>query len=314
MFGTQYASVETSNELLADMPEAQPFGMGNAYPSYNPNQQQYQHQQQYQQQYQQQQQYRQMPQTARPSQMGYQTMPQYDSQPCGPCGERGENHGQPNFQQQFNNKMAERQFDNFNPHAQGQIPGFNPNRRRSGRAKRIKKMTSNNPILNMIEHSINSVMNALGVEPDWADVTEDGGAIWKQSSILKGKSLWGRVFSKIEVAGKQKPCPKPVPHYGCITTHTNMKLDVQLAGELQQELPMISYCPSTQLLSITMDTLEHNLAMLALVCGVQQDKLSYSKVKYYDLVKKYLGLTTPGNRHYRRGAKYSLVKFIHDRN
>lgn len=301
MFGTQYASVESSSELLADMPGAQPFGMGNAYPSYNPQQHANQMPQQY----------RQMPQMAPPGDMAYRTMPQYNSQPCGPCGD----NAQPSFQQEFNDMMSERQFDNFNPHAQRRVPGFSGRRssRSNSRSRRIRQMTKQSPIVNMIERSINSVMRALGVEPDWADLTDDGGAIWKQSSILKGKSLWGRVFSKVEVAGKNRPCPKPVPHYGCITTHTNMKLDAQLAAEIQQELPMISYCPSTNVLSITMDTLEHNLAMLALVCGVQQDKLSMSKLKYYDLVKKYIGLTTPGNRRYRKGAKYSLVKFIHDR-
>lgn len=291
MFGAQYASVESSNELLNDIPNAQPFGAASTFPSYNQQQ--------------------------RPRNQ-YQTMPQYD-EPCAPCGEGGEG-----FKQEFNSMMEERQFDNFNPHAKTTIPGYNRqqskmsrprgprSRQRSKSMSRIRQMT-NSPILNMIQRAIKSTMNQLGVEPDWHDLTEDGGAIWKQSSILDGKSLWGRVFSRIEVNGQKSPCHKPVPHYGCITTKTNIKLDASLAAELQQELPMISYCPSTNLLTITMDTLEHNLAMLALVCGVQQDKLTYSKVKYYDLVKKYLSLTSPGSRQYRKGAKYSLVKFIHDR-
>lgn len=168
----------------------------------------------------------------------------------------------------------------------------------------------NDMLMKYLNQTVQTLIKQLRVKPDWVDMSPDGGASWKYSTMVRGNSIWCRVFTKIDVCGERKAYTKPVPHIGNITTTTKIKLNSCILSELQQEFPMISYCPSTKTLNITMDSLEHCLAVLALVCACQRDKISMGKIKYYDLCRKYLMLTTPGHKKYRLGAKYALVRLI----
>lgn len=168
----------------------------------------------------------------------------------------------------------------------------------------------NNMLSKYLQNTVIKLTRQLRVQPDWVDLTPDGGASWKYSTMVKGNSLWCRVFTKVEVCAERKAYTKPLPHIGNITTTTKIKLSNNIITELQREFPMMSYCPSTKTLLITMDSLEHCLAILALICACQQDKISMNKIKYHNLCKKYLLLTTPGHPKYKRGAKYSLVRLI----
>jgi len=168
----------------------------------------------------------------------------------------------------------------------------------------------NEMLVKYLRDTVVKISKALKVKPDWVDLSPDGGASWKYSSMVQGNSLWCRVFTKVEVDAERKGFKRPLPHICNITTTTKIKLDPELVSELQKEFPMMSYCPSTNTLKITMDSLEHNLAMLSLICSCQQDKISLDNIKYYNLPKKYMLLTTPGNRRYNPGAKYSLVRQI----
>lgn len=168
----------------------------------------------------------------------------------------------------------------------------------------------NQMLVNVLKKTIIKVSKALKAKPDWVDLSPDGGASWKYSTMVGGNSLWCRVFTKVEVHGERKASKKPLPHICNITTTTKVKLDPELVTELQKEFPMMSYCSSTNSLQITMDSLEHNLAMLSLICGTQQEKISLDNIKYYELPKKYMLLTTPGNKRYHPAAKYSLVRQI----
>lgn len=171
-------------------------------------------------------------------------------------------------------------------------------------------LSVNEMLIKYLRQTVAKLSGQLRSKPDWIDLSPDGGASWKYSTMVHGNSLWCRVFTKIEISGERKAYTSPIPHIGNITTTTKIKLNYSMVSELQRELPMISYCPSTKTLQITMDTLEHCLAVLALVCACQQDKISLNKIKYHDLCKKYLLLTTPGNKRYRSGAKYALVRLI----
>lgn len=168
----------------------------------------------------------------------------------------------------------------------------------------------NEMLVKYLRDTVIKISKALKVKPDWVDLSPDGGASWKYSSMVQGNSLWCRVFTKVEVDAERKAFKRPLPHICNITTTTKIKLDQDLVSELQKEFPMMSYCPSTNSLKITMDSLEHNLAMLSLICSCQQDKISLDNIKYHNLPKKYMLLTTPGNRRYNPGAKYSLVRQI----
>jgi hypothetical protein len=154
------------------------------------------------------------------------------------------------------------------------------------------------------------VAKELGVPPNWMDLTPDGGAVWKYSRMLKGRSVWCKVFNRVEISAERKAGRIPVPHVAFLTTITKIKLDCELVKNLQREMPQISYCPETHQLRITMDTLAHNVALLALICSVQQGKVGIQKIKYYKLVKKYINLTTPGNKKYSKGAIYAMIKYI----
>jgi len=165
-------------------------------------------------------------------------------------------------------------------------------------------------LISYLKQTVEIVTGQLNINPDWVDTTPDGGACWKYSTMVRGNSLWCRVFNKVELNAERKACKHPLPHLTTLTTTTKIKLSDDIWKELQDDFPMVSYCSSTKDLRITMDSLEHNLAMLSLICAAQQGKLSLSKIKYYELPKKYLLLTTPGHAKYHRGAKFSLVRMI----
>ena len=168
----------------------------------------------------------------------------------------------------------------------------------------------NRQLVKYLRKNIIKLSKQLKIKPDWVDLSPDGGASWKYSSMVAGNSIWCRVFTKVEVHAERKGCRRPIPHICNITTTTKIKLDPELVVELLKEFPMMSYCSSTNNLQLTMDSLEHNLAMLALICSCQQDKISLNHIKYYDLPKKYMLLTTPGNKKYHPAAKYSLIRQI----
>lgn len=171
-------------------------------------------------------------------------------------------------------------------------------------------MSVNRELVRYLRKSIIKLSRQLKIKPDWVDLSPDGGASWKYSSMVAGNSIWCRVFTKVEVHGERKGCKRPLPHICNVTTTTKIKLDSELVLELQKEFPMMSYCSSTNNLQLTMDSLEHNLSMLALICACQQDKISLDNIKYYDLPKKYMLLTTPGSKRYHAAAKYSLIRQI----
>tara|TARA_R100001163_G_C5067342_1_gene206383 strand:+ start:4701 stop:5798 length:1098 start_codon:yes stop_codon:yes gene_type:complete len=165
-------------------------------------------------------------------------------------------------------------------------------------------------LIKQLKEGIIKISKQLKAKPDWVDLSPDGGASWKYSTMVEGNSIWCRVFTKIELHGERKGFKRPLPHICNVTTTTKIRLDSDLVSELLKEFPMMSYCPSTKNLQITMDSLEHNLAMLSLICSCQQDKISLDNIKYNNLPKKYMLLTTPGNKKYHPAAKYSLIRQI----
>jgi hypothetical protein len=231
---------------------------------------------------------------------GYQTMPQQNTgvnyNECGTC-----DGNSPDIQY-FNDPSngAGTGYDNV---------GYNAVESRESHLD-ASHSSVNRMLVNVLKKTIVKVSKALKAKPDWVDLSPDGGASWKYSTMVGGNSLWCRVFTKVEVHGERKASKKPLPHICNITTTTKVKLDPDLVTELQKEFPMMSYCSSTNTLQITMDSLSHNLAMLSLICSAQQDKISLDNIKYYDLPKKYMLLTTPGNKRFHPAAKYSLVRQI----
>lgn len=168
----------------------------------------------------------------------------------------------------------------------------------------------NDMLVNYLAMSIKHIGKQLKFKPDWIDLSPDGGASWKYSSIVQGNSIWSKVFTKIEIIGERKAYKYPLPYIGNIITTTRIKIDCEILPDLLREFPMMSYCQATKNLQITMDSLEHNLAMLALICAVQREKISINRIKHHELAKKYMLLTTPGHRNYQAGAKYSLIRQI----
>jgi hypothetical protein len=219
-------------------------------------------------------------------------------------------------QQQFGGGQGQnfQQFQNQQPvFYQEVVNTMNQGQNQLG--NRIQHLSSvhaslNQKIVQALRKNILKISRELGVPPSWVDLSPDGGAVWKYSHMVKGKSIWCRVFNRVEVTADRKATKEPLPHIGAITTTTKIKLDCDIVKSLQRDLPQVSYCPSTKRLQITTDTLDHNLSVLALICGCQQKKLSLNKLRYYKLPQKYFRLTTPGDKRYRRGAKYALIKFI----
>jgi hypothetical protein len=169
---------------------------------------------------------------------------------------------------------------------------------------------ANQVILARLKRNILKTINKLKIQPNWSDLTVDGGALWKYSNMVKGNSIWCRVFNRVEVCTGRHAHPKPVPYLATLSTTTKIKLDPKVAQQVQDLLPQIGYCSSDNVLRISMDTLEHNLAVLAIICGIQQGKFNIYQVRRNGLVEKYLQLTTPGHRRYHPYAKYKLIKFI----
>lgn len=219
---------------------------------------------------------------------------------CEPCNE-GRQYNPPN-QQQFQQPSSYAEVIHNLNHSD---PVQTRNNHLSASHASVNEM-----LVNYLRKTVELLSSQLRMKPDWVDLSPDGGASWKYSTMIQGNSIWCRVFTRVEVHAERKAYKRPLPHIGNITTTTKIKLDCDLINELQKEFPMMSYCPSTKTLQITMDSLEHNLAMLALICCCQKETISLSNIKYYELPKKYLLLTTPGNKRYKRGAKYSLIRQI----
>lgn len=177
-------------------------------------------------------------------------------------------------------------------------------------APKTAPITIHDKMIAIFKQNVVNTSLELGVGPNMVDVSPDGRAIWKHTQMLKGNSIWSRVFNRVEVFAERKSGKKPITYIGSITTTTKIKLDKDLVKDLQHDMPQICYCPASQLLHITMDTLSHNLAILTLVCAAQQGKISVAKIRYYNLPKKYINLTTPGNKKYKRGAKYAMIRYI----
>lgn len=165
-------------------------------------------------------------------------------------------------------------------------------------------------LLQYLKQEVEKLSYQLRSKPDSLDLSPDGGATWKYSSMIQGGSIWCKCFTKIEVQAERKAYKYPLPHLTNVVTTTKIKLDPDLVTELQKEFPMISYCQSTKTLTISMDSLEHNLAMLCLICQAQKGNMKMSKIKYYSLAKKYMLLTTPNHPKYQAGAKYSMIRAI----
>lgn len=168
----------------------------------------------------------------------------------------------------------------------------------------------NDMLVSYLATTIKYIASQLKIKPDWVDLSPDGGASWKYSSMIQGNSIWCRVFTKVEVYGERKAYKYPLPYIGNIMTTTKIKLDCELLPDMLREFPMMSYCQATKTLQLTMDSLEHNLAMLSLICACQKGYISINRIKYHELAKKYMLLTTPGHKNYKSGAKYSLIRQI----
>lgn len=212
-----------------------------------------------------------------------------------------DNYQQSNYQQ--SNYQQSNVADFFNNNLQ-QADAYN---------NMFLRPNENRPVAtneNVLQNNVLRITRELGTGPSMMDNSSDGCAIWKYSTMIKGGSIWCRVFNKIEVCAEKKFIKTPKSHMGYVTTTTKVKLDGELIRGLQKELQQISYCPATKNLRITSDSLEHCLSVLALVCSCQQQKISVGKVKYYNLANKYFRLTTPGDKKYCSGAKYALIKFI----
>lgn len=168
----------------------------------------------------------------------------------------------------------------------------------------------NDKLTEVFYMTVYSVAKKLQIQPSLLDISKDGKAIWKHSQIVKGKTMWRKVFNEVVVFAERIKGKKPIPHIATLTTVTKIKLDPDVVKDIQIDLPQICYCEATQQLYITMDSLERCLALLTIISGIQQKKLSINKVRYYNLYKKYLELVNPREKRYNRGAKYSMIRFI----
>jgi len=212
-----------------------------------------------------------------------------------------QNYNSPNYQ---NTKLSYPQ--NFEQ-SSGIIRGrWGP----QGEQKSYGGRGANQTILAHLKRNILKTVKKLKIQPNWSDLSIDGGALWKYTNMIKGNSIWCRVFNRVEICTGRNIHPKPIPYSATLSTTTKIKLDPIVAQQVQDLLPQIGYCSSDNVLRISMDTLEHNLAILAIICGIQQGKINIYQVRRNGLVEKYLQLTTPGHRRYHPYAKYSLIKFI----
>lgn len=237
---------------------------------------------------------------------------------CQPC-QQPNSYSQPNSMgyqkpnfydqgQQFNDYQFNRQM--MRPNLQQNMhQGYNQVTQYQNPMQSVNNNV-NNMMTNFLKKTITKLQQQLRSEPNWIDMSPDGGASWKYSNMIQGNSLWCRVFTKVEVSAERKAYTKPLPHIGNITTTTKIKLNPDLLPCLQKEFPMMSYCLSTKTLQITMDSLEHCLAILSLICACQQNKMKINKIKHHKLCQKYLLMTTPGHPRYHRSAIYSLVRLI----
>jgi len=221
------------------------------------------------------------------------------------------NNGQQTCSGKAENFMSFNENQNTNQYVQND----NPNGQTDHVDNRTNQLTAthesvNEMLVSYLKATIKYIAQQLKIKPDWIDLSPDGGASWKYSSIVQGNSIWSRVFTKIELHGERKAYKYPLPYIGNVTTTTRIKLDCEILNDLLREFPMMSYCQATKNLQITMDSLEHNLAILALICACQKEKISINRIKYHELVKKYMLLTTPGHKNYNAGAKYSLIRQI----
>jgi len=242
-------------------------------------------------------------------------------------------HGQPHVvsgPRPINNMNMGGAVDGFGPGGSAGVDGFGPGPRPGGceggvcnnselepMRGRYGMTDSNgagggeqNAVVFKMKKNMMKLMNQLQSKPNWADLSTDGGALWKYGQLVAGNSIWCRVFNRIEIGSDRYAYTKPIPYYARLTTVTKIKLDRKVANQIMEMLPQVGYCGSDNTLRITMDSLEHNLAILAIVCGIQQGKLKMCKVKKFNLIEKYLYLTTPRHPKYNPYAKYSLIKFI----
>lgn len=158
----------------------------------------------------------------------------------------------------------------------------------------------------MLVYKLPQLVQELG-EPDIFDPTVGGNAIWKERSL---KNRYYGLFKRVELHDENVPNMNPIVFKGSLYTWVQIDLSPGFVKKLTTIVPFTMYDRQKKWLLVRTDTLDNNLAVIALVCSLKKGHVSFSQVSSHHLLKKYMISICPQSEHFNRYCKSAYLSLI----
>ena len=159
---------------------------------------------------------------------------------------------------------------------------------------------------NVLAYKLPEMMRELG-QPDAYDPSVGGIAVWHSPRL---KSYLGGVFQRVEVHDDRVANLSPIVFNGHVYTWTKCELTPSFVRSLTDIMPFVWYDRQKRQLVVRTDTLDHNLSILAVTSALKGKIITFSQLRNYDLVKKYLLSICPYSRFYNRYCRATYINLI----
>lgn len=157
----------------------------------------------------------------------------------------------------------------------------------------------------LIQYKAPTLTKELG-RPDVVDPNLGGIAIWKERSL---QDKFGGIFKRVELHDEKIANLDP-PYIGNVYSWIKMNIKSSVFRDILDIFPNVWYDRQKRWLSVRTDTLDNNLATVALICLINRGVLDPRQIRNYDLHRKYMLAVDNRSQHYNRYARGSYVNII----
>jgi hypothetical protein len=157
----------------------------------------------------------------------------------------------------------------------------------------------------LLPYKVPTLIRELG-QPDVMDSMLGGIAIWKERSL---RDKLGGIFKRVEVHDEKVPNLNP-PYIGNVYSWVKMAIKSSVFRDILDLFPNVWYDRQKRWLTVRTDTLDNNLATVALICLINRGTISARQVKQYDLQRKYMMSVNQNSRHFNRYSRAAFVNII----
>jgi len=157
----------------------------------------------------------------------------------------------------------------------------------------------------LIQYKAPALAKELG-RPDVVDPNLGGIAIWKERSL---QDKFGGIFKRVELHDEKIANLDP-PYIGNVYSWIKMNIKSALFRDILDIFPNVWYDRQKRWLSVRTDTLDNNLATVALICLINRGVLNPRQIRNYDLHRKYMLAVDNRSQQYNRYARGSYVNII----